>query len=81
MFFTKGRAEREGMLSQAFQKELEESGYLHRPLPLHPERSMEAVMEQKEVLEKREIWKKGMALPLHSGIGSISIVEQGTFLR
>lgn len=32
---------------ESFRKELRESGYIHRPLPLHEERSLEAELWQK----------------------------------
>ena len=42
-----------------FEKELRESGYIHRPLPLHRERSLEERLKQKEILESRPLWEAG----------------------
>jgi hypothetical protein len=37
-------------------RELAETGYIHRPLPLHPENSLEARCLQKKVLRERVLW-------------------------
>lgn len=60
---------------ETFRKELIESGYVHSPLPLHRERSLEAERERKPVLKRRAVWKNGSALPVQSGIGRMEIVE------
>ena len=39
------------MLSDLFQRELAESGYLHIPLPLHEEDGLEAACAKKDVLK------------------------------
>lgn len=38
-----------------FERELRESLYVHRPLPLHRERSLEAAFPRKRVAAKRGI--------------------------
>ena len=43
------------MLSSEFDRELRESLFIHRPLPLHREREMEAKFPEKEVLAVRKI--------------------------
>ena len=45
------------MLSKLLQKELAESGWIHMPLPLHEENSLEAVCAQKPVLASRSVWE------------------------
>lgn len=62
-------------MDQVFEKELLESGYLHRPLPLHRERSLEADMEKKPVLKLKDIWKEGMKEPVHTGIGTVTVKD------
>lgn len=63
----------------AFHKELIETGYIHSPLPLHREYSLEAEMAQKEILSYRSLWdgkKEDLwDMPLKSGIGTMEKVE------
>lgn len=44
------------MVTNAFQKELEASLFVHRALPLHREKSLEAKFPQKKVLKTRTLW-------------------------
>lgn len=42
-----------------FMEELVESGYIHRPLPIHPELSMEQRLKEKSVLKRKTLWENG----------------------
>lgn len=46
-------------MKREFLKEVEATGYIHYPLPLHTENSLEAALENKEVLARKEIWNTG----------------------
>ena len=48
-------------MREEFREELRESLYLHRPLPLHPERSLESRFPEKKVLESRPLEAGGIA--------------------
>ena len=43
-------------MNSQFAKELEESLYLHRPLPLHRENALEAGFLKKKVLQSKVLW-------------------------
>ncbi len=43
-------------MNQEFQRELENTQYVHRPLPLHRERSLEAGFSQKKVLNRQVLF-------------------------
>ena len=43
-------------INTEFQQELEESGYIHRPLPLHEEVSLEQREKEKKVTATCPIW-------------------------
>lgn len=62
-------------MREAFRKELEASGYVHSPLPLHQERSLEAEREKKEVKDRRKIWDGTQKMPELLGIGALSLQE------
>lgn len=63
---------------ESFRKELRESGYIHRPLPLHEERSLEAELWQKPVAAEKPLWTAGGPYaPRHDGIGGMSLPEAG----
>lgn len=62
-------------MNREFYKELTASGYIHFPLPLHKERSLEAELEQKEILQSRQLWDETMKFPLHTGIGTLSLIQ------
>lgn len=47
-------------LKPEFLKELEESGYIHRPLPIHEEYAYERKLERKKVYEEQWILGKGI---------------------
>ena len=70
-------------MKDSFLQELKESGYLHFPLPLHRERSLEAERQKKEVLKARWLWcgkegeeKETYFTPVHSGIGKMELTGQ-----
>ncbi len=46
-------------MNEAFLKELKNSGYIHIPLALHPERSLEAGLDKKQVLARKSLWYDG----------------------
>lgn len=45
-------------MNPQFLRELEDSLYLHRPLPLHREQSLEASFPAKRVLDRQSIWTR-----------------------
>lgn len=53
-----------------FTMELAESGYIHKPLPLHEERSLEQKLKNKSVLGRKILWESGAGY-------SFCSVEQG----
>ena len=65
---------------ETFREELIGTGYIHSPLPLHAERSLEAEQAAKEVLDCRSIWDGACALqgiqPMFSGIGRMAAVKE-----
>lgn len=55
-----------------------DTGMLHAPLPLHKERSLEAAIYKKPVLERKALWPNGEGVSVvHQGLGSLSMVEGG----
>lgn len=46
-------------MQRAFWTEVLESGFIHKPLPLHTERSLEELIAQKEVLKTHTVWSNG----------------------
>ena len=56
------------MLHPVFEEELKRSGYLHRPLPLHRERSLEAEMAKKKVIGSYPVYP-GNGNPYLEGVG------------
>ncbi len=64
------------MVTQQFQRELEETLYIHKTLPLHKEKSLEAEFPQKKVLRSRVLWgEAGGAMPGHIGVGTVQCVQ------
>ena len=61
-------------MQKTFQEELIRTGYIHSPLPLHTERSLEAERAKKEVKKRKRIWDGGKDMPVHSGIGRMERV-------
>lgn len=65
-----------------FCEELIQTGYIHSPLPLHQERSLEAQRAEKEVMARRIIWdgtsdlseNLPQIMPIRSGIGTMESV-------
>ena len=72
------------MITQQFQRELEDTLYIHRTLPLHRENSLEAEFPTKKVLQSRTLWgTSGSEMPLHIGLGTAACVQtdMGNLLR
>lgn len=64
------------MVTQQFQRELEETLYVHKTLPLHRENSLEAEFKHKKVLQSRVIWDvSGGVIPAHNGLGAAELVQ------
>ncbi|MDR1438614.1 MAG: glycoside hydrolase family 9 protein, partial [Clostridiales bacterium] len=67
-----------------FLRELADTQCLHAPLPLHPERALEAELAAKPALESRAVWDGlGCEAPRNAGPGSIEREEtkDGAILR
>lgn len=65
------------MISQQFQRELEESLYIHKTLPLHRENSLEAEFPRKKVLRNRVLWGAAdSAVPVHTGLGALQTARE-----
>lgn len=64
-------------MRETFREELIRTGYIHSPLPLHRERSLETEQAAKEVLDCRAIWDGAdpsrEIQPVLSGIGTMGI--------
>lgn len=59
-----------------FLEEIKKSGYIHRPLPLHEERSLETRNKEKEVLDSISLEKLVNRCEWnHRGIGEIIVGE------
>lgn len=58
-------------MQDKFREELIRTGYVHAPLPLHQEKSLEAECARKKVFDQRVIWNGLEDLPVHSGIGTM----------
>lgn len=73
------RQEKRCRMDKEFQKELEESLYLHRPLPLHRERSAEAGFAGKHVTASRVLFAAGeqIAAPFAPQEGRIEEAADG----
>lgn len=75
------KRERQGLLrmkiSKEFEQELQESLYVHKSLPLHEERSLEAGRNAKNVLAMKKLWHaKEMAYtPVAQKEGEISVED------
>ena len=64
------------MMNEAFRQELIESGYIHAPLPLHEERSIEHANRAKTVLDKRPVWPGDAGITVsHEGIGRLLLQD------
>ena len=65
-------------MNREFLKDLSDSGFIHKPLPLHPEKSLEATLENKEVLKSKTIWKNGnLDGVTQSGSATLGLSEDG----
>ena len=62
-------------MRDTFREELIQTGYIHSPLPLHQEKSLEAEMAKKEVLKSRIFWSGEQDMPFWSGIGIMKKME------
>lgn len=61
---------------EQFQKDLINSAFLHRPLPLYEEGSLEKEWEKRTVLLRKAVFSKDTELlPIHEGEGSINCNE------
>lgn len=59
-------------MDQLLKKELEESLFIHRPLPLHPEKGLEAELAKKRVLKTRVLSGEACAaVPQANGLASL----------
>ncbi len=62
-------------MKREFLKEVEATGYIHYPLPLHVEKSLEEKLKSKPVLSRKEIWHNGTEEGVsHTGRGRVEIV-------
>ena len=68
---------KEKTMREIFRRELIQTGYVHSPLPLHQEKSLEAEREGKEIVRRRIIWDGGENMPSHSGIGTMERAAEG----
>lgn len=66
-------------MRELFRDELVRSGYLHTPLPLHREKSLESECAKKEVLSRRLLVQNGQDMPFQSGIGTME--REGEVIR
>lgn len=68
-------------MKKEFEQELQETLYVHRPLPLHPERSLEASFPKKKVEAQRILYSAGerIADPVADREGTLS-EENGTLV-
>lgn len=67
-------------MREEFQKDIIQSGLIHKPLPLYEDGSLEKKWEKRKVLDQRAIWSKDTPyLPVHDGEGKITVeaVEAG----
>lgn len=70
-------------MKKEFEEELEDSLYIHRPLPLHRERSLEAGFVRKEILRKQVLFnaQKQAVQPCISGMGELTVCGGQITLR
>lgn len=67
------------MLTPQFRRELEDTLYIHKALPLHRERSLEAEFPHKSVLQSRVLWNGPKhELPVHAGPGTLKTARRGS---
>lgn len=67
-------------MNPQFLRELEDSLYLHRPLPLHREQSLEASFPAKRVLDRQSIWTRDCQSIVPSAEGTATLQRQSTTL-
>lgn len=67
-------------MREEFLQELQESLYLHRPLPLHEERSLEASFPDKKVLLSKVLYGDGKRIAKPSAGGVASLIHVGEML-
>ncbi len=64
-------------MNKQFQQQLEDSLYIHRPLPLHEENSREAAFSAKQVQEKRSLYGGDSCVsPRAEGIAELERTEE-----
>ncbi len=65
-------------MKSEFIQELKDSGYIHAPLPLHQEKSLEQENREKPVRKRKTVWNDGQGAPVsRRGIGSLSFEDAG----
>lgn len=67
----------EKTMRETFRRELIQTGYVHSPLPLHQEKSLETERAGKDIVRRRDIWNGEERMPAHSGIGTMERVAGG----
>ena len=67
-------------MNPQFLRELEDSLYLHRPLPLHREQSLEASFPAKRVLDRHSIWTRDCQSIVPSAEGTATLQRQSATL-
>ena len=67
-------------MNAELERELRESLYIHRPLPLHRERSLEAGFVQKKVLAERFLYSAQSSLVSPAAGGTASLSEESGVL-
>ena len=67
-------------MREEFQKELQDSLYLHRPLPLHAEHSLEASFPQKTVRKTKLLFGSGTAVSKPTAGGNATLHRSGDTL-
>lgn len=66
------------MKMNAWEKEIQASGWIHWPLPLHAERSLEAEGQAKEVLDQRRL---RLAPEAWTAVGECTVEGDGASIR
>lgn len=64
-------------MKEKFRKELIQSGFLHRPLPLYEEGRLETSLLKRKIMERKPVWADYVYPELHhSGEGIVSIEKE-----
>ena len=63
-------------MNETFKKDLADTGYIHKPLPLRGGNTLEERLLQKKALDVRTLWQGGpLDVWKHSGLGGISLAR------